>query len=693
MNNLKLITQFSPWFIFLCLSIGAGYAALLYAKKSTWGKNSNYFLAGIRFLLVSILCFLLLGPYIKHFKNDLENPSIVIAVDNSQSMVFGDDSLKLKELSAQLFSLANSLEEKKANVEIRLLDKNIAKDKLSSLKYQNTTSNISRTLTEIQSDYANRNLSGIVLVSDGIYNQGIAPNYLTYKTPVYTVGMGDTIPKKDINVKSLLYNKITYTGNKFPIVAEIHSKGYTGKKIPVYLKQKNKVIASQEVAFSSDKGITEVRFETSASSTGLQHYVVEAALQQDEFTKINNVNHAYVEVLEGKEKILLIGTSPHPDIKALKNAIEKKQNYELQIYIPGINEYKNDKYDLVIFHQLPDFYNSARDVKDKFLKDETSLLFIAGSQTNLNAFNIENKVLKISGNFNQTDNVTAVFNPEFNKFKFEQADKNTLSNYPPITVPFGNYVPTGEMEVVLYQKVGNISTQKPILCISNKAKKVGAFIGEGLWEWQLHEFQETQDSKTFDKLIISTVQFLSSKEDKRKFRFYPVTNQFSITDPVLFEVETYNDVYEKIYGQKIDLKITDESGNNTSYTFENGENTPRFEVKGLKQGVYKYSASVTLFGKQEKSQGEFSINELNLESVNTTADHELLRQLSKQSGGKYVNPEATASLSDLISATKLQSVIHTNEVLDEIINLPLVGLFLLLLASTEWFIRKYKGGY
>lgn len=693
MNNLKLITQYSPWFIIVCFLAGTGYAFLLYTKKYSWSKNLNVFLSALRFLLVSFLCFLLLGPLLKHFKNQLEPPSIVIGIDNSQSISYAADTVQLGAFKKQIAALASTLKDANASVEVRLLDKTIPLDQLDHIKFNGATSDLTKMLSEVQSDYANRNLAAMVLVSDGIYNQGIAPNYKTYNFPVYTLGLGDTVPKKDISLKSLLYNKISYSGNKFPIVAEIHNSGFRNQNVTVYLKQNKKIVDKKRIFLSTGRDIQEVEFLVNPEKNGLLHYTVEIEPLKEEFTRDNNTAHAYIEVIDGKEKILLVACCPHPDIKAIKAAIEKKQNYELQVYIPGVNEFKNDKFDLVIFHQVPDIFNTARDLKDKFIKDGTSILFIVGAQTNLNAFNNDNTMLKISGRYGQTDNILPVFNEAFDKFRFEPEDQKMLASYPPVSVPFGNYIPGTDAEVILYQKVGVVSTQKPLLSVSSKPRKMGVLNGEGIWQWRLHEFNETKDTKIFDKVITSLVQYLSSKDDKRKFRVYPVSNEFSVSEPVLFEVETYNDIYEKIFGQKIDLKITDESGNAISYAFENGENAPRFEVKGLKQGVYKYTASATLLGRSEKTQGEFSIKDLNLEAQNITADHELLRLLSSATGGKFLPAARADELLEIIGKNKFQSIIHTNEEFDEIINLPWIGLLLLLLAFTEWFIRKYKGGY
>jgi hypothetical protein len=53
---------------------------------------------------------------------------------------------------------------------------------------------------KINTDYYNRNIGGIVFVSDGNFNEGQNPIYAASKiplTPIFTLGVGDTTAKKD----------------------------------------------------------------------------------------------------------------------------------------------------------------------------------------------------------------------------------------------------------------------------------------------------------------------------------------------------------------------------------------------------------------------------------------------------------------------------------------------------------------
>ena len=91
---MSLLSQYSLWFIPLCLLVGAGCAVLLYYKSTTLDldKKSRIIMSCLRGLAVSLICFLLLAPMLKMVVKDLDKPLIVFAVDNSESVVLAKDS-------------------------------------------------------------------------------------------------------------------------------------------------------------------------------------------------------------------------------------------------------------------------------------------------------------------------------------------------------------------------------------------------------------------------------------------------------------------------------------------------------------------------------------------------------------------------------------------------------------------------
>lgn len=690
MQDFQFLFTLSPWFILLCLLAGAVYAWLLYkpASKQPWSGLKNNLLFGLRFVLISLLCLLLLGPYVKQLKRTYEETTLVVAIDNSLSLAEVYDSAQLADISARIQALQESLAPK-AQIELRTLSQPTQAD---SIRFTEKSTNLSQLLSSVRAEYENRNLAGMVVLSDGIYNRGTSPEYSPTGFPVYTVGLGDTIPKKDLNLRTLYYNKVAYQGNKFRILAELEQTGFEGQSVSLSVLQNGRVLQSKKLQLREKKPLYEEEFILEADKEGLQHYVVQVSEQEEEFTFSNNTRHAYIEVVEGREKILIAAPAPHPDIKAIRAAIEKNQNYQVSLYIPGLTEFETEKYDLVILHQLPSVRNVPR--LQEVLESSSAHWYILGRQTNLSAFNQLNPLVAVQQQSQEFDPVFPVYNPAFSLFTYDASLVEQLSRFPPVLVPFGQLSLKGEASIVLNQQVGSIKTQRPLLLMQTQGKEKSAvMLGEGMWQWRLQAYAQDGEFTAFDELVQKTVQLLSAKEDRRKFRVYPLSREVYDTEGVVLETEVYNQVYERIWGQQVALELTDEEGESRSYTYVNTQSNPRFSISQLPQGVYSYQASTTVEGEQLSSSGEFTVNELQLESLNLTANFELLRQLASQSGGSFYPFDELDQLEQDLNSREMKSTIYAEEDYLPIIDLEWLFFVLLLLISTEWFIRKYSGSY
>ncbi|MCU0471552.1 MAG: VWA domain-containing protein, partial [Arcicella sp.] len=583
--------QSSPWFIPLCLLAGGIYAFVLYQKSTNWTKSQNYLLSAFRFLSVSLLCLLLLNFLIRQITQTVQKKTVVFAIDNSQSMLVAGQK-NLTDLLAQITKLKEELTDEEYNVAFATLNDE-PNQALENLKFNKKTTDLSGLLSGVKNAYEGENLTDVVLITDGIANQGVSPASDNFNFSVHTLGLGDTIPKKDLAIKAIYANKVAYLGNKFPVQVDVSAYGFSGKSTNVYLKQGGKILDKQPLVFKQNDDLKTVTFNTTANQIGVQHLVVEIDVLGGEFSSKNNRQDAYVEVIDGKEKILLLVLAPHPDIKALKSIIDKNENYELDVKILTENanpDVSSKAYDLLILHQLPDYFNSYANVFKPIIDKGTPTLFVLGNQSGTTYLNQLNQVLQINSQAGQNDKVTGFYNPNFKTLNFEADKLKIINDLPQISVPFGEFKLLPNSEVILYQKVGSVQTQKPIFVVNTGAKKSAIFMGEGLWAWRLEEYQITEKQEVVDDIILKVLQFISAKDDKRKLRVYPINTEFVLGEKVVFETEIYNAIYEKLYNLPIKLEIKDEKGIARNYTYSTSPENTKFEISSLPAGVYRYRA-------------------------------------------------------------------------------------------------------
>lgn len=630
----------------------------------------------------------------RQINNLYEKPVFVILHDNSVSVKETTDSASLNNLQQGLLAVRTSLNDQGYET----FQKNLSGEDVSEVKFNERISDLQGALRKISNQHEGESIAGVVLVSDGIYNSGMSPLYTAYSFPVYTVGVGDTAQRQDIAIKDLIYNKIAYQGNQFPIRAEILVKGFPNQNVTVSLIKSGKVIDRQTKNSGIDQ-LLPVEFKIAATEQGIQRLDVQVEVKSAEKNVRNNRSTAFVDVIEGKKKILVVANAPHPDIKALRSIIDKNLNYEIIIHIPDVEETETKNLqpgaiDLVIFHQAPDKRGRTRDLFQRFSSSKSSMFVVVGQQTDLNVLTGNNIPLKFDQPPRQFDDVMPVVNPSFPYFLLSPEANSVFSGFPPVWVPFGRMEIPASSVTLLSQRVGNISTDKSLLWIDiPDNKKIAVMLGEGFWQWRLEEFSKNENTDAFDEVFGKLLQYLSTTDDKSRFKSYPLEQQFSDTEAVVIESQVYNDIYEPVFGNRIDIEISDDAGRTLRYNYVISPGNARYQVGGLKEGIYRYTSSTTINGKEEKVRGQFLVTAQQAELQNLTADFDLLRKLSASTGGKFYTITETDKLQTELSKKEATSVIHSEEKFDNLLNLKWVFFLLLALVSAEWFLRKFYGGY
>lgn len=173
-----------------------------------------------------------------------------------------------------------------------------------------------------------------------------------------------------------------------------------------------------------------------------------------------------------------------------------------------------------------------------------------------------------------------------------------------------------------------------------------------------------------------------------------VKNTFSESEVVEIDAELYNDSYQLINEPEVNIVITDENKKNFPYSFTRTSNAYYLNAGSLPPGEYSYKASTSYGGKAFQKTGIFSVMSLNVETMNTVANHVLLNNMASRHKGKMLYPVELDEIVKLLAARDdLKTVAYTQKRYTDLVSfLPLL-LLLLGLLSAEWFIRKRNGSY
>ncbi|MFM7309049.1 MAG: hypothetical protein ACKOZY_00410 [Flavobacteriales bacterium] len=695
---MSIITEYPLWFSILCVFAGLAYAGALYFRddfNKNYGAAIALLLGFFRFAAVTILAFLLLKPLIKTIDRTTEKPIIAICQDNSQSLVVGKDSSYYRgPYLAELQKLTDALDGEFEVRTFRFGDG--VYDGIDSLNYSDPSTSFNEVFERISTNFSGRNLGAVIVASDGLYNKGSHPVYAFKKmnTSVFTLGLGDTTVYKDILIPDVSANRMAYLGNQFPMDIQVEAKKANGESATVTVTRKGNTLFSKSISFAGDHAFQSIPVMLQASEAGKQRYTVSVSRSTNEITYQNNTYDVFVDVIDSRQRILMLAYAPHPDLAAMRDAIESNESYKVDVALAHQFKGTLQDYDMVILHQLPAVGAAGAALVDDAVKRAIPTLFIWGSNTDYRAFNTLNTGFALNNYRNQSTDILGHGNKLFTPFTLDESWPDLMPQLPPLLVPFGDIQFGQGAQILSSQQVGQIKTNKPLISfLKTTEKKVGLIAGEGIWRWRIGAFQQYESHAMFDELITKIVQYLATKEDRSLFRV-TTDNRFDENETIIFHAELYNDSYEPINQSEVGLVIRSEEGKEFNFAFSPQGDGYILRAGTLPPGNYSYTATAKTDRGNLTKSGEFSVVAIQLESSQTEANHQVMRQLAEENNGAFYTPNQMNELIEAIRNKKeIVSIQYEEKSLNDMIQLRWILFILIALLSMEWLLRKRSGTY
>jgi len=561
---------------------------------------------------------------------------------------------------------------------------------------QGKLTNASRLLDQVQDQFMNRNLGALILASDGIFNRGGNPLYAARElnVPIYTIALGDTLPRKDLRLADVQYNDLVYLDNTFNLHLTIEALGGQGENSQLSIEENGKKVKLQNLRITQPHFIQQISVPIRAHKTGIQQYRIALSPLDREISTENNVQTIFVEVIDGRKKILILSGAPHPDISALRRTIAENAHYEVQVALADAQSgLKIEDYDLAIFYQFPTQDALSKRVSSAIQAAKIPIWYILGAQTDLPAFNAQQPFVKIGGGNGRVQEVFPLPAANFTLFALEATAKRSWTAFSPLLIPFGNMAIKGSYSSFLDQKIGRVNTTSPLFFFMNTADQKMAFLlGEGLWKWQMEEAKNPDLPALSGELIRKTVQYLSVSNDKRQFKVSSSQPGFDENDPVILHATLYNDSYMPVNEPEVGLQIQSDKGNTYSYTFSKEGAAYRLSAGPLPAGQYRFKASTKLGDKTYTADGAFYVKRLLAEFQQSTANHNLLHTMAAQSGGIGVMPHQIEKIEQALRQNEsVKTIRYEDRRYEPFIDLKIIFALIIVLLSAEWFLRKQKG--
>ncbi len=674
--------QWIYWVIAILLSAGAGY--WVYRTDKQRAVPYPVVTSLLRMLVVFFTLLLILVPTITITKNIVEKPVVLLLQDNSRSIgnAIGADSAIYKK---NYEALADKLSTDYKVVKWAFGNK-VQKDSL--FNYHQAATDISAVLSRAQEYFGMQNLGAVVLATDGRYNEGMNPVYqqLSLRSPLYTVGIGDTAQQKDIRLARAYANKVVTLNSSFEVRADVVAELCKGYNNSVSIKEGAEPLSSVPVAISSDKYDRSVSFTIKATKEGLHHYIITVPETEGEQNAANNRKDIFVEVVDEKKKVLILSAAPHPDVNAIKEALTGVETYKVTIANADNMPASLNDYNVIVAHGVPSFRNR---VAGQLLAAKKPIWFITGSQTDLTALNSLDQLTHATLAPSNPHDVLALYNSAFNTFILPQNIQAVVDKMPPLSVRVGNIIPSPGAHVLFVQKqIG--AGQFPLWILQQGNIPSAVLLGEGIWRWRLYEYKNFNNHAVVDECIRQTIAFLSANNAEKPFSVVLPRHVWSDQESISMNAYMRNPNNEQINTPDVQLTVTDSAGRKRDFSFERAGSAYSLNIGIWAGGTYTWATKTTYSDKTYTAAGSFVVESMPLELMESGADYALLFALAKKYNGGFVQASNIGSLYDSITHNEhVKPLIQTNTETVPLVDRKWYFFIILLLAAGEWLLRKY----
>jgi hypothetical protein len=708
-NFEKVSLSFSFHYLFLLLSIILLVIYAVYTYRYTVpvvNPSKKLLLTSLRALGLLLIIFIIFEPKLNLAKKSLIKPKNLVFIDNSRSIKINDGTNREQHVKDFIKDITSGkLDDTPDFFSFGNKTRNVKPDSLNNLNFPEGSTNFSNIFSGIKKD--EQNVSAITIISDGVITEGSNPVYTAEKMgiPVFTIGLGDSTRRNDIEIKNVLFNEYIYAGTPTSILATIVNKGFEGKNVTISLFENDKPIEQRNTVLSVD-GVQNEEFSYTPKDGGEKKLSIVVSNLPGEFTTANNKKVFFINVLSNKIKILILSGTPSTDMTIIRTVMLEDENLSVNslTYIaPGKFIEKNnaekliDSADVFFMIGFP-----SKEVPDDIIKrvmaKNKPFFFVLTDAVDLNKLKyFQNDLAFIVNRPGQGFNeVQPNISQDQGKNPLLQNNSaNNLiawNNLPPVLQVNAQLTAKPEAEIIARIKTNNVPLNYPLILTKRiGTKRSVTVLAKDIWKWKLQT--AVKDLDLFDRFIDNSVKWLHSTEEEKQVRIKTSKKIYSLGEEIEFSGEVYDESFNPISDARVTVSVS--GGSQKSEIVLNSLGSGLYEGKFQtnQPGDYSFIGNAQLEQKKLGTDGgKFNVGEIDIEMVEPRMNYEFLSSLSAQTGGRFFPYNNYSELFGLLNKLNKESAKEKITVSE--INLWsnewLLGLTILIF-SIEWFIRKRSG--
>ena len=674
--------QLQTVFLILFAAILAlGLVIFQYYYKSR-SKGTLYIaLSFLRFVALFCVFLLLINPKITKEQYSLEKANLIILADNTTSIGQANGVNQLVNAKKLIEENTNIAE--KFNVSEYVFGTEL--NSLDSLSFTEKATNIGRALSSLNEIFAGSN-TAILMLTDG--NQTLGEDYEfsggRQKFPIYPIVVGDTTSYQDIRIDQVNTNKYAFLKNKYPMEIFVSYQGKNTVSTTLTITEAGQNLYRKQIVLSETENSQIINTVLDATTVGIKNIKISLSPLENERNIANNSRQIGIEVIDEKTNIALVSNMLHPDLGALKKAIESNEQRSVSIIKPSLSPNELEQFDLFIIYQ-PD--TSFEKVYSYIESKGANIFTITGPKTDWTFLNkVQNSFQKNS--YDQKEEVTPILNAGFTHFDISDL---AVSDYPPVETTLGELLITASYENMLSQRIKGVDLNEPLFTVlETNLRREAILFGENIWKWRVQSYREDQEFKKFDDFISKVILFLANSKPRSRLTL------------------EYENIYQGLNEATIKATYFDET-----FVFDNNatlnlilsgieNNTSRQIPMLLKKGYYEadistlpsgdYSFTASVKDENLTKTGKFTILDYDLEKQLLSSNYKKLDRLAKSTNATLYFPSQVSNfIEDIIKDNRFVPIQKSKQNVVSLIDFKILLGIIVAALTAEWFIRKYNG--
>jgi uncharacterized membrane protein len=696
-------------------------------------------LMGLRLMLLTVIAFCLMRPVIVIPSVIPQSSFVAVLMDDSASMLITDEGGRtrldvIKQLMSPDSPFSAALSDKFKVRHFKFSESAERVQDVSALTGAGQQTNLAISLDQAARELAGLPVSGIILISDGAQNTdgditAVLADLRARGIPVYTVGVGKTSLEPDVEIVRATAPRRVLAGSSVVVELLVLASQLKSKILKINIEEDGHLLRSQDVPVQANGTTEVVRVSFTPTSAGLHRYRLAAASVENELVLENNSQEVLVEVEDSHPRVLYVEGEPRWEYGKLRSAFAEEKNVVLvsllrsadgKYYRQGVesgeelaagfpkSEEELFKYDALMIGSVEATFFTFDQLKmiEQFVSRRGGTLLALGGPKSFNAGGYANTPMADLLPIYLNGQVVAGENQAFKAALPErgrvnrvaqledqaEANRTAWERMPAITLP-EVIVDTKPGATVILEARGVRDKNRVVPLLVEERYGRGrtlAFLASDTWRWRMLLESKITWFETFwrnlARYMVESVRRPLEVSTERSF--------YGPGEQVRIRAEIADKKFIPITDARAIARVTTPSGRSVELAlkpqFDGGFESYAGQLRADEEGVYQVEVIAQRSSKDSLgvARASFSVGVVNREAYSAAQNRELLSRIAVETGGAYYTLERARSLiEDIAHTDRGNSVRETRDLWD----MPINFLLVVVLAASEWFIRKHKG--